>query len=134
MTTFDWQVRVYYEDTDAGGVVFHANYLNFLERARTEMLRDKGFEHDELLVHENIIFAVRSLTIAYLLPAKLNQLLCVKTQITTLKKASFTFEQQIYCAEVLLCKATVLIACLDANSFRPTAIPQNLHAAFIQID
>jgi len=130
MTTFDWQVRVYYEDTDASGVVFHANYLNFLERARTEMLRAKGFEHDGLLKDENIVFVVRSLAIDYLLPAKFNQLLCVKTQINALKKASFAFEQQIYCAEVLLCKATVLIACLEASSFRPTAIPENLRTAF----
>jgi len=130
MTTFDWQVRVYYEDTDASGVVFHANYLKFLERARTEMLRAKGFEHDALLANENVVFAVHSLSIAYLLPAKFNQLLCIKTQINALKKASFSFEQQIYCDKVLLCKATVLIACLEASSFRPTAIPENLRTAF----
>ena len=123
---FIWPVRVYYEDTDAGGVVFYANYLKFFERARTEMLRAMGYEQDELTVKEGIIFAVRSVQVDYLSPARFNELLQVSAEVTLAKKASLTFEQLITRGDVVLCKSIIRIACLDANTMRPKAIPENL--------
>ncbi len=134
MNPFVWPIRVYYEDTDAGGVVFHANYLNFLERARTEMLRAYGFEHNQLREQFNLLFVVRSLAIDYLMAAKFNDLLNVVSQITTIKQASLLFEQQIKRDDLVCCSAQVSIACVDAVSFRPKAMPSDLKARFIRID
>ncbi|MDH5370471.1 MAG: YbgC/FadM family acyl-CoA thioesterase, partial [Gammaproteobacteria bacterium] len=78
---FLWPVRIYYEDTDSGGVVYYANYLKFMERARTEWLRSKGFEQDELIAKENVIFAVRSVQADYLLPARFNEEIVVNTWV-----------------------------------------------------
>jgi acyl-CoA thioester hydrolase len=123
---FIFPIRVYYEDTDAGGVVYHANYLKFFERARTEMLRTVGYEHDWLKTHAGIIFVVRSLQIDYLHPALFNELLQVSSDIIETKKASFTFSQQISRGDKVLCSGIVRIACLDANTLRPKAIPDYL--------
>lgn len=125
-----WSIRVYYEDTDAGGIVYYANYLKFFERGRTEMLRAKGFEQDELIANENVIFAVRSINVDYLSPARFNEQIEVSSGIRQLKKASLVFEQLITRGETSLCKAMVTIACLDADSMRPKAIPANLIAEF----
>lgn len=95
MKEFNWPVRVYYEDTDAGGVVFYANYLKFFERARTEMLRSVGFEQDNLLAEQNLIFVVRSVKVDYLKPARFNELLDVSAKVIEYKKTNFTFEQAI---------------------------------------
>jgi acyl-CoA thioester hydrolase len=130
MTEFIWPIRVYYEDTDAGGLVYHGNYVNFLERARTEMLRANGIEQPELKAESQTIFAVRSIKIDYLKPAVFNDLLEVRTRISLLKNASLTFAQAIYRADLLLCKAEVYVACLDSQAFRPKAIPDNLIAQF----
>ena len=123
---FTWPIRVYYEDTDSGGVVYHANYLKFLERARTEMLRAMGHEQDELALYFGVIFAVRSVQIDYLKPARFNELLTVSARIIEAKKASLVFEQAILRGETILCKGQVRIACLDANTMTPKAIPQHL--------
>ena len=123
---FSWEVRVYYEDTDLGGVVFYANYLKYLERARTEYLRSIGYEQDELMAHDEIIFAVRSLQIEYLKPACFNQLLQVSADIKKSKKASLEFAQQITHDDQLLVTANVRIACLDVNTMKPKAIPEKL--------
>jgi len=123
---FDWPVRVYYEDTDAGGVVFYANYLKFYERARTEMLRAMGFEQDELIAKESIIFVVRSVQVDYLMPAKFNEMLQVTATISHVKSASLTFEQTVMREGKLLSKATIRIACLDSNTMRPKVIPNIL--------
>ncbi|MDD2659102.1 MAG: tol-pal system-associated acyl-CoA thioesterase [Methylococcales bacterium] len=123
---FIWPVRVYYEDTDAGGVVFHANYLRFFERARTEMLRAMGYEQDELIVSEGIIFAVRSVQADYLSPARFNELLEVSAEVILAKKVTLTFEQLITRGDDVLCKSIIRIACLDAVTMRPKAIPENL--------
>ncbi len=93
---FNWPIRVYYEDTDCGGVVYHSNYLKFMEQARTEWLRDLGFEQDILIEKYGIIFAVRSLSIDYLRPALFNQQLRVETTIEKLTKVSILFKQCIY--------------------------------------
>ncbi len=126
MRTFSWPVRVYYEDTDAGGVVFYANYLKFYERARTEMLRAMGFEQDELIENPGIIFVVRSVKVDYLRPAKFNELLQVSAEVTVVKPACLVFEQVITRDVELLSKATIRIACLDADKMRPKSIPEEL--------
>ena len=123
---FIWPIRVYYEDTDAGGVVFHSNYINFFERARTEMLRAMGCEQDELTANEGTIFVVRSMQVDYLSPARFNELLQVSAEVTLAKKVSLTFEQQIKRGDVVLCTSIIRIACLDAFTMRPKAIPENL--------
>jgi acyl-CoA thioester hydrolase len=127
---FSWEVRVYYEDTDLGGVVFYANYLRYLERARTEYLRSIGYEQDELMAHDEIIFAVRSLQIEYLKPACFNQLLQVSADIKKTKKASLEFAQQITYEDQLLVTADVRIVCLDVSTMKPKAIPEKLLAHF----
>ncbi len=123
MNKFLWPVRVYYEDTDAGGVVFYANYLKFLERARTELLRSYGFEQDELRAEENVIFAVRSVHVDYLKPARFNDSLNVSAELSQSKKTSFYFTQEVMRGDEVLCRAEVRIACLAADSMRPKAIP-----------
>jgi acyl-CoA thioester hydrolase len=125
---FTWPVRVYYEDTDAGGVVFYANYLKFMERARTELLRSMGFEQDDLMASEGIVFAVRSINVEYLKPARFNQLLHVSAEITFTKKVSLEFKQQITHHDQLLVTGDVRIACLDVKTLKPKAIPQILLA------
>ncbi len=126
MKKFSWPVRVYYEDTDAGGVVFYANYLRFYERARTEMLRALGHEQDDLIANAGIIFVVRSVKVEYLSPARFNELLQVSADITIIKPASLVFEQAVTRDGDILNKATVRIACLDAESMRPKIIPEPL--------
>ena len=123
MKEFSWPVRVYYEDTDAGGVVFYANYLKFFERARTEMLRSLGFEQDQLLMEQNLLFVVRSVKVDYLKPARFNDLLDVSAKVIETKKTNFTFEQAITRRQDLLCTGEIRIACLDAQSMKPKLIP-----------
>jgi acyl-CoA thioester hydrolase len=124
LSVFEWPVRVYYEDTDAGGVVYYANYLRYLERARTEWLRHHGFGQDELMRDSGIVFAVRRVEIDYLLPAHLDDALVVEAEIAAASKVSLTFVQRIVRApDTVLVRATVKVACLDADRFRPTAIP-----------
>lgn len=123
MKEFSWPIRVYYEDTDAGGVVFYANYLKFFERARTELLRSFGFEQDQLIAEQNIIFVVRSVTVNYLKPARFNEQIEVSANIIETKKTSLIFEQAITRQQDVLCNGTIRIACLDAQNMRPTPIP-----------
>ena len=123
MIDFLWPVRVYYEDTDAGGVVYYANYLKFFERARTEMLRSLGFEQDYLLAEENVIFVVRSVKIDYLKPARFNELIQVSAKVIEYKKTNLTFEQSMKRGQDLLCCGAIRIACLDAQSMKPKQIP-----------
>jgi acyl-CoA thioester hydrolase len=122
---FTWPVRVYYEDTDAGGVVYYANYLKFLERARTEYLRALGFEQDQLKQEYGIIFAVHSLSIKYQKPAVFNDALTVTAEIVDRGNARLTFKQMITRDKdkMSICSAEVIIACLNADKFSPTRIP-----------
>jgi acyl-CoA thioester hydrolase len=129
LNNFSWPVRVYYEDTDAGGVVFYANYLKFFERARTEMLRAMGYEQDELIANEGIIFVVRSVQVDYLSPARFNEQLQVGAKVSLAKKVSLTFEQVITRGDDVLCEGVIRIACLDAQTMRPKAIPETLFRA-----
>ncbi|MCL5980701.1 MAG: tol-pal system-associated acyl-CoA thioesterase [Gammaproteobacteria bacterium] len=121
-------VRVYYEDTDHGGVVYHANYLRFMERARTEMLRDCGFELDRLEQDDGVIFAVRRASLDFIAPARFNDLLRVETEMIAKGPVRMTFAQKIYHQERLLCRGEVEVVCLEASRFRPTAIPARLAA------
>ena len=124
---FNWQVRVYYEDTDAAGVVFYANYLRYLERARTEWLRNIGFKHKHLIAEYGILFAVKNLTIDYIKPARLDDLLTVTSRLLTKRGASLTFLQSIKNNnDALLSHAEVKVACLDAETLKVAAMPETL--------
>ena len=125
MKPFRWPVRVYYEDTDAGGVVYYANYLKFMERARTEWLRDCGYEQDALM-EQGIVFVVRRVNIDYIQPARFNQLLEVLTTVTATGPASLTLEQQVKHESTNLAEAVVKLACLDVKNFRPRKMPEQL--------
>ena len=118
-------VRVYYEDTDSGGVVYYANYLKFVERGRSEFLRDLGFEQDDLIETHNVIFAVRSINADYHSPARFNDLLSVQTLIEKAGQASLIFSQKITPSEQnkVLFEAQITVACLHADSFKPCGIP-----------
>lgn len=125
-----FECRVYFEDTDAGGVVYNANYLKFYERARTEFLRELGFEQD-LLLTKNIVFVVRNITVDFVQAARFNEVLIVETLIGQLKKASLIFEQEIFVhrdgQKVLVNRAQVKVVCVTADSFTPTAIPKDIY-------
>lgn len=126
---FEWRVRIYYEDTDLGGVVYYANYLRYLERARSEWLRALGVSQSGLLADSRVLFAVTSVSIRYLSPARFEDLLVVTSELTRLQRASMTFAQQIRresAAGELLCEAEVRAACLDADTMRPRAMPKSL--------
>ena len=120
---FVWPVRVYYEDTDAGGVVYYANYLRFLERARTEWLRSLGFVQDALMREPGVLFAVRRVEVDYLQPARLDDALAVHARIAEQRRASLVFEHEIRRGPEVLCRGVVKVACLDAKSLRPAPIP-----------
>ncbi len=123
MTEFVWPIRVYYEDTDSGGVVYHSNYLNFMERARTEWIRSLGFEQDELISQHQCLFAVHSMQLNFRKPARFNDALTVSSDLIKAAGASMEFEQKIFRDDELLCEAVVKIACLDSDRFRPRSIP-----------
>jgi acyl-CoA thioester hydrolase len=129
VSQFRWPVRVYYEDTDAGGVVYYANYLRFMERARTERLRALGFEQDRMREQEGVLFAVRSANLEFLRPARFNDALEVTAELADRRRASLTFDQSVYRVserERPLCLGQVRIACLDAESLRPRPLPEAL--------
>jgi acyl-CoA thioester hydrolase len=154
---FVWPVRVYYEDTDSGGVVYYANYLKFMERARSEWLRALGFEQDELSARDGIIFAVRSVQVDYVRSARFNDLLWVTAEIAERGRASLSFMQRVIrpaaesrnaapermdareVAEIigdktkLLCAGQVKIACLDSDTMRPRSIPSPLIAEISRV-
>lgn len=121
-------IRVYYENTDAGGVVYHAQYLNFFERARTEYLRTLGFSQQQLL-EQNLAFVVKRVEIDYNLPARLDDALQVETNIVALNKASLVFEQTLWRDETRLSQARVLVASVNLLKMKPVAIPQPLYQA-----
>jgi acyl-CoA thioester hydrolase len=122
---FSWTVRVYYEDTDSGGVVYYANYLKFMERARTEWLRELGFLQTELKSRDDVLFAVRHVEIDYLQPARLDDNLQIDVELVDAGGASMTLAQQITKLNEpgVLCKGVVKIVCLKASTFKPAALP-----------
>lgn len=119
-------VRVYYQDTDAGGVVFHGTYLNFMERARTEWLRGLGLELPAWVAAHGSMLIVRRLEVSYRHPARLDDLLEVSAVTTSLGRAQFTLAQQVRRREELLVDATVNLACVTSDGLRPCALPENL--------
>ncbi|OGI48200.1 MAG: tol-pal system-associated acyl-CoA thioesterase [Candidatus Muproteobacteria bacterium RIFCSPHIGHO2_12_FULL_60_33] len=125
-SVFSIPIRVYYEDTDAGHVVYYANYLKFMERARTEWLRALGFEQDELSRREGVLFAVRSARLEFLKPARFNDLLQATVRVTRRGKASIAFAQEIRRDALTLCEGEVKVACLDAATFAPRPIPEGI--------
>ena len=126
MSIFTWQVRVYYEDTDAGGVVYYANYLAYMERARSEWLRTLGFDNQTLADQQGVVFVVRRACVDYLQPARLDELLDVSLILKKRGRASLLFEQQVRRGDELLCRGEILLACVDVSSFKPTAIPAKI--------
>lgn len=124
-----WPIRIYYEDTDMQGIVYYANYLKYLERARTEFLRSEGFEQDVLISEQGVAFAVRAVQMDYLKPAKFNDNLLVITEVAKLKRASLIFQQTIVRADKnreIMNEAVIKVACLDAQSMKVKAIPQQM--------
>lgn len=121
-------VRVYWEDTDAGGVVYHASYIRFLERARSEWLRATGISQQELQSGQDLVFAVRAMKLDFLKPARLDDLLEVSIDALELRPASLVFEQRIRRSAdgALIGRADVRCACLTAGEFRPRALPAAL--------
>ncbi|MGI9211463.1 MAG: tol-pal system-associated acyl-CoA thioesterase [Methylococcaceae bacterium] len=127
MKKFHWPVRVYYEDTDSGGMVYHANYLKFFERTRTEYLRALGYELDDVLHRMGVMFVVKSLTIEYLKPAHFNDALTATAAVTLLRPASLVFSQTLLRGdEETLSAALIKVVCLRADGVRPVAIPEPL--------
>ena len=126
--SFVWPVRVYYEDTDAGGVVYHARYLHFLERARSEWLRSIGIDQTRLKRERGLVFVVGKLSLSFRRPAKLDDELLASCVLAERRGASLRFTQELRKAgsEQLLLQAEVLAACVEAESFRPTALPAEL--------
>ncbi|MES2012402.1 MAG: tol-pal system-associated acyl-CoA thioesterase [Pseudomonadota bacterium] len=120
---FVWPIRVYYEDTDSGGVVYHSNYLNFMERARTEWLRALGFEQTALKNELGMLFVVHSMHIAFKSPAYFNDMLAVQNQLVKAGHGSIEFLQTIVRNDQVLLEAKVKLACVDAASFKPQGIP-----------
>lgn len=133
MTSFTWPVRVYYEDTDSGGMVYHANHLRFFERARTEWLRSLGFQQDVMRAELGVVFVVHSLDIRYRKPIAFNSLLQIMTRVTDHRRASLTFDQRILSENMKQthCQATVRVACVDTSTQAPRAIPDALNAELI---
>ncbi len=122
-------VRVYIEDTDAGGIVFYANYLKYMERARTECLRDAAIDLDAWHREHRRLFVVRSVTVDYHLPAQFDDQLTVNANTMTIRPASILMEQPIFRGEQLLLSSTVKLACVDADTLAPTAIPNAIREA-----
>ena len=127
---FSWPVRVYYEDTDSGGVVYYANYLKFLERARTEWLRARGFDQARLAATRGLLFAVREVHLDLKRPARLDDRLQVSAEVAERRGASLVFTQAVTRTgdDAPLCHGRVRVACLDADGFRPRPLPDDLIA------
>ena len=130
LSVFSWPTRVYWEDTDAGGVVYHAQYVAFLERARTEWLRHRGHGQEVLRQQHDLVFAVRAMQLDFLAPARLDDLLAVTVQVRSCKRASLVFAQSILRGEQVLLTAEVRVAVLSAASFRPKPAPDALYEEF----
>jgi len=134
MKEFSWPVRVYYEDTDAAGVVYHSNYLKYMERARTEWLRAIGFSQQKL--HEEIaaVIVISELNMKFLRPARLDDQLEVKSSLVNVKGASFICDQEIVKSRETICAARVKGVCLNARTFRPRRLPAGLKTELSYVD
>ncbi|MGC8508234.1 MAG: tol-pal system-associated acyl-CoA thioesterase [Thiomonas sp.] len=132
--TFNWPVRVYWEDTDAGGIVYYANYLKFFERARTEWLRSLGLAQSELAAQSGLVFVVADLQLRYAAPARLDDALQIQLRVLDLGAASLQVAQQAWRTDAqgapatLLCEASVRVGCVQSASLRPARIPADVRA------
>ena len=124
--TFDFPQRIYFEDTDAGGVVYHAQYVKFLERARTEWLRYLGFTHSELERKYKMLFVVGEIAVEFVKPAKLDDSVNISVAVENLGRVRCTFHQEIRRGEEILVKARVLVASVSADGFKPIEIPADV--------
>ena len=124
--TFSLPIRIYFEDTDSGGVVYHSNYLKFMERARTEWLRDIGIDQRHLKQDHQIMFVVHRIDIQYKFPARFNDDLIVKSEIKDIGSSKIEFRQMIYRNDEMLIDASVDIACIDSEKFKPVRIPPTI--------
>lgn len=132
--SFIFPVRVYYEDTDAAGIVYYANHLKYMERARTEWLRSLGFELPELKQHHGVLFAVTKLALEYKKPALFNDTLSVSVHVDRLARSYFDLSQKVTRnGEELVCRGTVRVACVDAVTLRPRGMPQTLITEFQRV-
>lgn len=123
---FTWSIRVYYEDTDSGGVVYYANYLKYMERARTEWLRAAGFEQDRLFAERGLLFVVVECALRYHRPARFNESLAVTVEPVESGRSRFKVVQRVRRDGVDLVTGTVTAACIDAASFKPRSIPAEI--------
>ena len=123
MPNFVWPLRVYWEDTAAGGVVFYANYLKFFERARTEWLRSLGIEQQTLADASGVVFVVRSTAVEYNAPARLDDQLEIRTLVERVGPASVQFAQEAWRGDVMLASGKIRVGCVDKATFRPAPIP-----------
>jgi acyl-CoA thioester hydrolase len=123
---FSWPVRVYFQDTDAGGVVYHANYLNFMERSRTEWLRTFGYSNAGMMKELGVVFVVRSLKLEYLKPALLDDLVEVTSQIKEIGRSRLNIHQTVLRGEDKLVEGEVLLVCVDVQTFKPVSVPEIL--------
>lgn len=130
---FHWPIRVYIEDTDAGGIVYYVNYLKFMERARTEFLRSIGFDH-YMRSPEDFMFVVADARISYRRPAQMDDSIVATAQIIELGRASLRFAQSIRRGEEILTEGEIKIACVTKSGMKPRAIPQSLVTLFQQIN
>lgn len=126
MTEQQFPIRVYYEDTDAGGVVYHARYLHFFERARTEYLRQLGVSQQSLIDEFDLAFVVKKADIDFILPARLDDALLVTTSISEIRGATVFFEQCLMHDDTALCKALFIIACVNLSKMKPQPLPATL--------
>ncbi len=128
MSVFQFPIRVYIEDTDAGGIVYYVNYLKFMERARTEFMRSYGFDKPAIL-DDGKLFVVHSVDVRYLRPAMLDDQLTVSASISKLARSYLVFSQTISRDGEPICTATIKVACVTQQSMKPAAIPANIRAA-----
>lgn len=125
---FTWPVRVYFQDTDAGGVVYHASYVNFMERARTEWLRTHGYSNAGMMQELGVMFVVRSMKLDYLRPALLDEMLDVTAQIAEVGRSRLTLMQTVRREEELLTTGEVHLVCVSKETFKPVSVPEALRS------
>lgn len=128
---FQWPLRVYYEDTDSGGVVYYANYLRFMERARTEWLRAAGFDQQRLRDEQGLVFVVRRANLDFRAPARLDDALLVDVVVKAHGRIAIDLHQRVLRDDRLLCCGDIQIVCLDAELFRPRPIPSTIAAQLL---
>ena len=127
-------VRVYYQDTDAGGVVFHAQYLAFMERARSELLNANGIDLARFVERHGVLFVVHEIHVKFLLPARVNDMLSVSAEVVKMGRASFVFRQKVERGAELLVEADVSLALVDRNRMKPARMPAELEQALLKAD